>query len=469
METRTETDSMGPVQVPADAYYGAQTQRAVENFPVSGFRFPRVFIEAIGRIKRACARVNLELGTLEPRLAEAIVQAASDVVDGKRDSDFVLDVFQTGSGTSTNMNANEVIANLANERLGAPRGSKKPVHPNDHVNQGQSSNDVIPTAAHLSSLLALTRDLVPALESLRASLARKAEEFDGVVKLGRTHLMDAVPVRLGQEFGGYARQVEKGIAQIRRASEGLHELALGGTAVGTGLNAPPGFGRRVAAILAQETGLPLREASNHFEAQGARDDLVMVSGALKGLACSLIKIANDIRWMGSGPLGGLGEILIPDLQPGSSIMPGKVNPVMCEVVTQVGAQVIGNDAAIAVAGLGGNFELNVMMPVMIHNLLQSISLLSNASRLFAARCVDGLRANAERCEELAQKSLSLVTVLNPVIGYDRAASLAKEACQRKIGVKQLALEQKLIRPEQAAELFQLRRMTEPGAGGAGGG
>ncbi len=470
-KTRTETDSMGPVQLPLEAYWGAQTQRAVDNFPVSGLRFGRFFIEALGRVKRACAQANLDLGKLDDKIARAIADAALEVIEGKRDGEFVIDVFQTGSGTSTNMNANEVIANLAIERLGGERGAKKPVHPNDHVNKGQSSNDVIPTVAHLSALLALGRDLYPALDRLHASLGRKAKEFDGIVKLGRTHLMDAVPVRLGQEFGGYARQIEKGRDQIRRAADGLCELALGGTAVGTGMNAHPDFARRVCALLAKETALPLREAANHFEAQGARDDLVMVSGALKGLACSLMKVANDVRWMGSGPLGGLGEIQIPDLQPGSSIMPGKVNPVICEVVTQVAAQAIGNDVAVTIGGQGGAFELNVMIPVMSHNLLQSIALLASAARLFADKCVDGIVANADRCEELAHKSLSLATGLNPIIGYDRAAALAKEAFKRKMGVKALALEGKLITEAQAERIFDLKRMTEPGEaeGGAGGG
>ncbi len=462
MSFRTESDSMGPVQVPADAYYGAQTQRAIENFPISGWRFSRCFIEAIGRTKQACARVNLDLKKLDEKVARAIVDAAQDVIDGKRDDDFVLDVFQTGSGTSTNMNANEVIANIANEKLGGKRGDKKPVHPNDHVNMGQSSNDVIPTATHVSALLALDRQLYPALQKLRASLEKKAREFDAVVKIGRTHLMDAVPLRLGQEFGGYAMQVQKGIEAVKRAAEGLHELALGGSAVGTGLTAHPEFGKRVAAVLAKETGLPLREARNHFEAQAGRDDLVMASGGLKTVACSVMKIANDIRWMASGPFCGLGEIHIPDLQPGSSIMPGKVNPVMSEVVAQVAAQVIGNDAAITIGGQGGAFELNVMIPVMIHNFLCSVTLLSNACTAFAEKCVDGIKANAERCEELAQMSSALVTALNPIIGYDKAAAIAKEAQKRRISVKKLMLEQGTLSEEQINKALDLRRMTEPG-------
>ncbi len=462
MTFRTESDSMGPVQVPADAYYGAQTQRAIENFPISGRRFTRFFIEAIGRIKRACVEVNLDLKRIDEKVARAIADGAQEVADGKRDGDFVLDVYQTGSGTSTNMNANEVIANVANVRLGGKLGDKKPVHANDHVNMGQSSNDVIPTATHVSALLALKRQLVPALEKLHASLDRKAKEFDAIVKIGRTHLMDAVPVRLGQEFSGYAMQVRKGVEAIARASEGLHELALGGSAVGTGLTAHPEFGRRVAEKLAQATGLPLREARNHFEAQAGRDDLIAAHGALNALACSLTKIANDIRWMGSGPACGLGEIQIPDLQPGSSIMPGKVNPVMSEVMTQVAARVMGNNVTITLGAQGGAFELNVMIPVMIDAFLESASLLANACTAFAEKCVDGIKANAERCEELAQMSSALVTALNRAIGYDKAAQIAKEAQKKKVSVRKLVLEQKLITEEEAAKIFDLRRMTEPG-------
>jgi fumarate hydratase class II len=391
------------------------------------------------------------------------------VAEGRHDEQFPLDIFQTGSGTSTNMNANEVIANLANRRLGGKPGEYKPVHPNDHVNKGQSSNDIIPTVCHVSALLALDQDLAPAIQQLQESLEKKEIEFDRVVKLGRTHLMDAMPVRLGQAFGGYAAQVMKGFLVIRQCSNGLRELAIGGTAVGTGINSPPEFSKRVCAILAERLGIEFQEARNHFEAQGARDDLAALSGALKTLACGLMKIANDIRWMGSGPLGGLGEILIPDLQPGSSIMPGKVNPVMSEMLTQIAAQVIGNDAAVTLGAQGGAFELNVMIPVMVHNVLSSIALLASGCRLFASKCVDGLQANKARCEELALKSLSLVTVLNPLIGYERAAALAKEAHKRGISVRQLALEQKLITPEQAEKAFDLWRMTQPGetVGGQG--
>jgi fumarate hydratase class II len=469
-EYREEKDTMGVVRVPMDAYYGAQTQRAVENFPVSGFRMPRYFIAALGHLKAACAEVNLALKPkrMTAELARAIQDACAAVAEGRHDADFPIDVFQTGSGTSTNMNANEVIASLANEKLGGKRGDYKPVHPNDHVNMGQSSNDIIPTVAHLSALLALHRDLKPALEKLAATLDKKAKQFDDIVKLGRTHLMDAVPIRLGQEFGGYATQLRKGWEQIERASKGLEVLAIGGTATGTGINSHPEFAGRVCAVLKTSLGLDVREARNHFEAQGGRDDMVMVSGALKGLACSLMKIANDIRWMGSGPFGGLQELFIPDLQPGSSIMPGKVNPVMSEMITQIAAQVIGNDAAITIGGQGGNFELNVMIPVMVHNLLGSIAILSSGSRLFAERCVDGLSANAERCRELLERSPMCATALNPVIGYERAAKLIKEALAKKESVKKLAIEQGLITAEQAEQIFDFRKMTEPGETAAGG-
>jgi len=459
-EFRIEKDTMGDVRVPKDAYYGAQTQRAVENFPVSGRRMPRAFIAAIAHLKSACAEVNLALkpARMTPELCAKIQAACARVAEGGLDAEFPIDVFQTGSGTSTNMNANEVIANLCNEQ----RGVYKPIHPNDHVNMGQSSNDIIPTAAHLAALLAIHQDLKPALSFLAASLEKKAKEFDGIVKLGRTHLMDAVPVRMGQEFGGYAMQVRKGGEQIERASKGLEELAIGGTATGTGINSHPEFATRVCAALGKKLGLPVREARNHFEAQGGRDDMAMVSGALKGLACSLTKIANDLRWMGSGPFGGLGELQIPDLQPGSSIMPGKVNPVMSEMLTQIAAQVIGNDAAITIGAQGGNFELNVMIPVMTANLLDSIAILANGSRLFAARCVDGLKANPEKCAELLEKSPISATALNPIIGYERAAKLIKEALAKKASVKQLAIEQGLITKEQADQIFDFRKMTEPG-------
>ncbi|HXR07303.1 MAG TPA: class II fumarate hydratase, partial [Candidatus Acidoferrum sp.] len=389
---RTESDSMGPMQVPASAYYGAQTARAVENFPISNLRFPRSFLRALGLIKKHAALTNQELGGLEPRLAAAIVQAAQEVADGKWDAEFVIDIFQTGSGTSTNMNANEVIAHRATELLGGKRGEKL-AHPNDHVNRGQSSNDVIPTAIHLAALEAMERRLIPALAALQEALQAKAQEFHDVLKIGRTHLQDATPIRLGQEFGGYASQVRHGVARLRAAEKNLGELALGGTAVGTGINTHPEFAPRTIARLAAEMNLPLREAADHFEAQGGRDAVVEASAMLKTVAVSLIKIANDIRLLGSGPRLGLGELKLPATQPGSSIMPGKVNPVMCEMLLQVCAQVQGNDVAITFSGSFGNFELNVMMPVMAHNLLQSIELLAKAAEVFARRCVAGLEAD----------------------------------------------------------------------------
>jgi fumarate hydratase class II len=386
-------------------------------------------------------------------MARAIEAAAAEVAAGRRDADFVVDVFQTGSGTSTNMNANEVIATLASRRLG------RPVHPNDHVNAGQSSNDVIPSAVHVAALLALTRDLDPALASLHASLRKAARRFARVVKLGRTHLMDALPVRLGQEFSGYAAQVAASREHIRRTSESLRELPLGGTAVGTGLNSPPGFGRRVIAQLARDTGLPLRAARDPFEAQGARDGLVRFSGALRALSVALVKIANDLRWMAGGPAGGLGELRMPALQPGSSIMPGKVNPVICEVVDQVAAQVAGNDAAVAAGGAGGMFELNAMVPMMAHNVLQSTALLASASRLLATKCVDGLEADERRCRSLAERSSALATALVPRLGYDRVAALVEEALRRGLTVRELALEKKLVSRSEARTLFDPLRMT----------
>jgi len=417
---RTETDSMGAMQVPATAYYGAQTARAVENFPISNLRFPRPFIRALGLIKKNAALTNQELGGLKPDLAGAIVNAAQEVIDGKWDSEFVLDIFQTGSGTSTNMNANEVIANRASELLGGQRGGKL-VHPNDHVNRGQSSNDAIPTAIHLAALEEIEQSLIPALTELHQALANKSREFSDVLKIGRTHLQDATPIRLGQEFGGYASQVQHGLERLRACEKNLGELALGGTAVGTGINTDPTFARRTIERIAKETGLNLREAADHFEAQGGRDAVVEASGVLKTIAVSLIKIANDIRFLGSGPRLGLGELRLPATQPGSSIMPGKVNPVMCEMMLQVCAQVLGNDAAITFSGSFGNFELNVMMPVMAHNLLESIQLLAKASQVFARRCVSGLEADREKCKANLELSLSNCTILAPVIGYDKAA------------------------------------------------
>ena len=420
---RTEHDSMGEVLVPADALWGAQTQRAVENFPVSGERLPRDLIGALSSIKGAAATVNGELGVLDPDLARAIHDAAAEVAVGRYDDQFPIDVFQTGSGTSSNMNANEVIATLAARALG------RPVHPNDHVNASQSSNDVFPSAIHLAAARMIKRSLLPALDHLAAALETKAAEFAGVVKSGRTHLMDATPVTLGQEFGGYAAAVRHGAERAAAVLPDVGELPLGGTAVGTGLNAPAGFAATVIARLAADMDLPLTEARDHFEAAGARDALVMASGVLRTIAASTFKICNDLRLMNSGPRTGLAEIQIPDLQPGSSIMPGKVNPVICEAVCQVCAQVIGNDAAVAFGGVAGNFELNVMMPVIAQNLLDSIGLLASASRLLADRCVSGITTNPARLLRLAESSPAIVTALNPLIGYEAAAAVAHEALQ----------------------------------------
>jgi fumarate hydratase class II len=468
-EFRTEADSMGLMQVPAEAYYGAQTARAVENFPISDLRFPRRFIRAIGLIKKHAAAANTTLGLLPANISRAIQSAAQEVAEGKWDSQFVVDIFQTGSGTSTNMNANEVIANRAAEMNGGRRGDKS-VHPNDHVNRGQSSNDVIPTAIHIAALDGITHELIPALEELHLALAKKAKEFDAVLKIGRTHLQDATPIRLGQEFSGYASQVEHGLTRLGRLEAHLGELPLGGTAVGTGINTHVEFARRTIAGIAEETKLSLREAENHFEAQGAIDALVETSGMLKTVAVSLIKIANDIRWLGSGPRCGLGEIKLPATQPGSSIMPGKVNPVMCEMVIQVGAQVTGNDATIAFAGTFGNFELNTMLPVTAYNLLQSIELLSHASRVFARRCVAGLEADVAKCEANIEQSLAMCTALAPEIGYDKAAKIAKLAYESGRTVREVAREMSGLDKRRLDELLDARGQTEPGGcSGIGGG
>ncbi len=431
---RTEHDSMGDVRVPAEARYGAQTQRAVENFPISGQRIERAHIEALARIKAAAAKVNASLGVLDDAMAQAIRDASAEVAEGRWDDHFPVDVFQTGSGTSSNMNANEVIASLATERLGVT------VHPNDHVNASQSSNDVFPSSLHIAATSAVVADLVPALEHLAAALERKRDAWASVVKAGRTHLMDATPVTLGQEFGGYSAQVRYGVERLQSSLPRLAELPLGGTAVGTGINTPPGFSAAVIAEVASVTGLPLTEARNHFEAQGARDALVEASGQLRTIAVGLFKIANDLRWMGSGPRAGLGELALPDLQPGSSIMPGKVNPVIPEATCMVVAQVIGNDAAIAFAGASGNFELNVMLPVMARNLLESIRLLANVSRLLADRTIDGAVADEARCRELAESSPSIVTPLNRYLGYEAAATVAKTALAERKTIRQVVIE-----------------------------
>ena len=453
MDYREESDTMGTVKVPADAHYGAQTRRAVENLPIGELRMPAALIHALALIKRCAAEVNHELGLLDRAPAEAIAAAAREVEEGRWDDQFVVGVFQTGSGTSTNMNLNEVIASRANEILTGRRGGRAPVHPNDHVNMGQSSNDTIPTAIHIAALTTLQRDLVPALKRLHSALARKAQEFGDVRKIGRTHLQDAVPMTLGQEFSGYARQVELGIARVQSVEPRLAELALGGTAVGTGLNAHPRFAPDTIARIAAASGLPFREAVNHFEAQAAKDAAVETSGQLKTLAVGLTKIANDIRWLGSGPRCGLGEIVLPALQPGSSIMPGKVNPVVPEAVVQVAAQVIGNDAAITIGGQAGTFELNVMMPVIAHNLLQSITLLAAAADRFAASCIEGIRADREICEGFIERSLALVTGLVPRIGYDRAAAVAKRAHAERRTVRDVLKEESVLPDEEIDRLL----------------
>jgi fumarate hydratase, class II len=431
---RIERDTMGEVKVPAKALWKAQTQRAVENFPISGVPINSELIGALGLIKEAAAKTNAELGVLNQEVAEAIAKAASDVAANKYDSEFPLDVFQTGSGTSSNMNANEVIASLATAKLG------ETVHPNDHVNASQSSNDVFPSAIHIAATYHLVYTLLPALRHLGDALGLKATEFAEVVKCGRTHLMDATPVTLGQEFGGYAAQIRHGIERVDAALPRVAELPLGGTAVGTGINTPAGFAESVISMIVEKTGLPLTEARDHFEAQGARDGLVEASGVLRTIAVSLYKIANDLRWMGSGPRAGLGEIALPDLQPGSSIMPGKVNPVICEATMMVTAQVIGNDAAVAFAGASGNFELNVMLPVIARNLLESIQLLANVSRLLADRCVMGVEANVEHCRTLAESSPSIVTPLNRYIGYENAAAVAKQALKEGKTIREVVIE-----------------------------
>lgn len=461
---RSERDSMGEFQVPVDAYYGANTMRAVLNFPISDLRFPRSFIRALGQIKLAAAQVNAELGLLNTTLAEGIVQAAQEVIDGNLDDQFVVDIFQTGSGTSTNMNVNEVISNRAIELMGGVIGSRSPVHPNDHVNIGQSSNDVIPTAIHISALRAIHDDLIPAMQTLQQTLEQKAEEFMPVIKTGRTHLQDATPIRLGQEFQGYAGQVERSISRLHHAEQELSEVALGGTAVGTGVNTHPEFAGRVCSKLSEIMGVEVRETSNHFQAQSSLDNVVEASGALKTVAVSLMKICNDIRWLGSGPRGGIGEIELPEVQPGSSIMPGKVNPVIPESVCQVAAYVIGNDAAIVVGGQSGNFEINVMMPVCAYNLLQSIDLLAAAARNLEAQCIRGLKATSMG-PDMVERGLAIVTTLVPHIGYDHSAAIAKEAQASGRTVKQVALEKTDLSADELDDILDPSGMTEPGLGG----
>ena len=468
-ECRIEKDSMGEMSIPASALHGASTQRAVLNFPISDYQFSRSFLRALGLLKWAAAQANHDLGLLDAHRSALIVQAAEEVVGGKLDDHFPLDVFQTGSGTSTNTNTNEVIANRCAQLAGKEIGAREPVHPNDHVNMGQSSNDVIPSAIHISAAEQLKNCLLPELETLQVELEAKAREFWDVIKIGRTHLMDATPVRLGQEFGGYAQQIAYARERAQKAIQVLRELALGGTAVGTGLNRHIEFPGKVMRHLEARTGIAFYEAKNHFEAQGSKDAVVEASGQLKTIAVSLFKIANDIRWLSSGPRCGIGEIQLPATQPGSSIMPGKVNPVMCEAMMMVCSQVIGNDTCITWAGANGNFELNVMMPVMAHNLLESIRLLGNACEVFSEKCVRGIAANEERCRELIELSMSMVTSLAPKIGYDRAAEIAKESAQTGRTVRELCIEQKVLPKAELEAALDPVAMTEPGGEGSAGG
>ena len=469
MQTRIEKDSMGTMELPADAIYGATTQRAVLNFPISGYRLSRPFIRALGLVKWAAALANRDLGKLDERRAQLIAEAAEEVIAGQWDSQFPIDVFQTGSGTSTNMNVNEVIANRCSQLDGKAIGSKDPVHPNDHVNMGQSSNDVVPTSVHIAVAEVVRSELMPALDHLQQGLEAKAHEFWEVIKIGRTHLMDATPVRLGQEFSGYAKQVEYGKLRAGNAIAAVEELALGGTAVGTGLNTHPEFAGKVMGYLWNRTGVAFREARNHFEAQGAKDGLVEASGQMRSIAVSLFKIANDIRLLASGPRCGIGEIQLPATQPGSSIMPGKVNPVMCESVVQVCAQVFGNDTTVCWGGAYGHLELNVMMPVMAHNILESIRLLSNVARAFQDKCVAGIVANRDRCNELVELSMAMVTSLAPVIGYDRAAEIAKESATTGKTVRQISRERQVLPEEQLNRALDPVEMTKPGGEGSAGG
>ncbi len=463
---RDEKDSMGSMRVPAEALYGASTQRAVLNFPISGQGMPIEVIRAFGMLKGAAAEANRQLKLLPATKARLIIKAAGEIGDGEHDDQFPVDVFQTGSGTSTNMNVNEVIANRCSQLAGKPVGSKKPVHPNDHVNYGQSSNDTFPTAMHVAAVVALKHKLRPAMKELRKSLAAKARKWDKVVKIGRTHLQDATPLRLGQEFGGYARQIERAIQRVDLAIESLSELAIGGTAVGTGLNTHPRFAKLVCTRLSQATGCRFREAENHFEAQAAKDGFVEAHGQLKTVAVSLSKIANDIRWLGSGPRCGLGELVLPAIQPGSSIMPGKVNPVICESVIQVACQVIGNDAAIAAGGFGGVgsvIDLNVAMPMMAANFMQSVNLLANVSQVFGEKLIDGLEVDRDRCRQLIEQSLAMCTSLAPVIGYDKAAAIAKQAFAEGRTVREVAQSASGLDKQRLDALLDPMSMTEPGA------
>ena len=461
---RTEHDSLGPVQVPADALYGAQTQRARENFPVSALRFPRRFVEALGRVKEAAARANNDLGLLPDDKMEAIVKAAQEVASGALDDEFVLDIFQTGSGTSTNMNANEVIANRASERMGADRGSKA-VHPNDDVNMSQSSNDTIPTTMHVAARVSIEEQLLPSLRTLHATLEEKAEAFDDVLKSGRTHLMDATPIRLGQEFGGYAAQIEQGIERVEAASDELAELTLGGTATGSGINRPTAFPEIAIGHISAATGFSFYETDNHFAQQACKDNYVSAHGALNALASGLLKIANDLRLLSSGPTSGIGEITLPVIQPGSSIMPGKVNPVQSEQVMMVAAKVAGNHQTITLANTHGNFELNVMMPVMAYAMLESIDILAGSVDAFCTKCVAGIEADRERCQELLDLNPSIATALNTAIGYDKASEVAKKAAKERKSVRTVVQEMGLLTKDELDEYLDVRDMTEPGVPG----
>ena len=458
---RKEKDSMGDMQIPDDAYYGAQTQRAVENFPISGITISKSMIQALGKIKRSAAIVNHELGLLDDDRKNAIVQAADEIIEGKLDSQFPVDIYQTGSGTSSNMNCNEILSNRASEIMGGKIGAKDPVHPNDHVNLGQSSNDVIPTAIHIAANTMLEEELIPALQNLANELDKKATAFSDIVKIGRTHLQDATPITLGQEFSGYAQMVKNGIKRIQNAQGFLSELALGGTAVGTGINTKAQFGTHMAKEITRITGISFVEASNHFEAQGAQDAAVETSGALKTVAVSLSKIANDIRWLGSGPRAGLGELILPAVQPGSSIMPGKTNPVICEAMIQACAQVIGNDLAITIGGQGGVFELNLMLPLIAHNLTNSITILSNGTIVFTEKLIIGLKANKEKCAGYIEGSLAMCTSLAPVIGYDKAADIAYKAYNSGKTVREIAIEENVLDKDKLNELLDPLSMTKP--------
>lgn len=461
MGYRIERDSLGEVRVPEDAYWGAQTQRAIENFTVSGIKFPPVFIASLGYIKLASAEVNRSLGLLRDDLAKAIIKASEEVIRGDLNDQFPLDIFQTGSGTSTNMNANEVIATRANEIITGKRNTKAPVHPNDHVNMGQSSNDVIPSAIHISACIKINKMLLPALKRLHSAIEEKSLLYNDVVKTGRTHLMDAMPLTLRQEMSGWASQVSLSVKRIEAVLPRLSELAIGGTAVGTGINTHPDFGIEVARVISDMTGIDFVEASNHFEAQSSQDSILELSGQLKTLASSLMKIANDLRWMNSGPISGLAEIRLPDLQPGSSIMPGKVNPVIPEAVRMVSAQVMGNDLVIAIANSLGDFQLNVMLPVIAHNILQSITILANVSELLSEKAIKRMEVNRERIREITEKNPIIATVLNSLIGYDKTAEVVKKALREDKSIRDVVVEMQILTPEEAERILDPEKMTLP--------